>query len=194
MVRLQQKRRMGRRSKWEFHHLPSSLLSLSALNLSLQGKSSRRLLGCISLSACIAPSLASAKGDKFKKKTRKTRICLSRFQMAEGNGRRGRTLAAQQQQQTPAGPPALVRCSVCVCVCVSVFSSSPSVREGDYKVRRGAPPYISPIPPSAACLSTAHVTSPRCHGDGSTCCRQKEEQEREEEEEEAEEERERKRR
>lgn len=45
-------------------------------------------------------------------------------------------------------------------------------RERGYKVLHGAPPYISPIPPSIPCLSTAHVTSPRCHGDGSTCCRQ----------------------
>lgn len=42
----------------------------------------------------------------------------------------------------------------------------------------GAPPYILPIPPSIPCLSTAHVTSPCCHGYGSTCCRQEEEEER----------------
>lgn len=50
--------------------------------------------------------------------------------------------------------------------------------ERDYKVHCGAPPYIPPIPPSVPCLSTAHVTSPRCHSDGATCCRQEGEEER----------------
>lgn len=42
----------------------------------------------------------------------------------------------------------------------------------------GSSLYSSPSLPPVLCLSTAHVTSPWFHGNGSTCCRQEDEDER----------------
>lgn len=96
----------------------------------------------------------------------KKRKIIDGFQMEEQRRRRG-------------APAALTTSTAPNEMLGECFFFSPlRVGERDYKVHRGAPPYIPPIPPSVPCLSTAHVTSPRCHGDGSTCCRQKEEHER----------------